>query len=142
LNGFPKPNRQAGMNDEQSQVAIPLLEERLITGKREVETGRVRVRTVIDEHETIVRDTLARGSVEVERVPMHVEVSEVPQPREEGDVLIVPVVQEVLVVEKKLILTEELRLHRKTSTEDYAQPVTLRSQRAVVEREETSGEAT
>jgi stress response protein YsnF len=127
------------MTDDET-IAIPLVEERLLTGKREVETGKVRVRTMIDEHETIVREQLARGTVEVERVPMHVEVSEIPPVREEGDTLIVPVVQEVLVIEKKLILTEELRLHRQTTVEEHAQPVTLRSQRAVVEREETSGE--
>ena len=126
------------MADEQS-VAIPLIEERLVTAKREIETGRVRVRTVVEEQESLIEEELARAYVEVERVPMNVEVSEVPEVREEGDLTVIPVVHEVLVVEKKLILTEEVRIRRRTAVERHAQPVTVRVQRAVVEREESSG---
>lgn len=127
------------MADERS-VAIPLIEERLVTGKREIETGRVRVRTLVEEHETLVEEQLARAEVEVERVPMHVEIDEVPSVREKGDLTVIPVVREMLVVEKKLILTEEVHIRRTSTVEQHAQPVTLRSQRAVVEREETGGE--
>jgi uncharacterized protein (TIGR02271 family) len=130
----------ATVSDEPSNVRIPLVEEQLITGKRRIETGRVRVRTLIEEEQQTVCERLARDHVEVERVPLDVEVEEVPPVREEDGVTIVPVVREVLVVTKKLILTEEVRLKRVTSWEETAQPVTLRVQRAVVERDETSGE--
>lgn len=127
------------MADEQS-VAIPLIEERLVTGKREVETGRVRVRTIVEAHDTLVEEQLARAEVEVERVPIGVEVDAIPAVREEGDLTIIPVVREVLVVEKKLMLVEEVHIRRTNIVEQHAQPVTLRSQRAVVEREQTGGE--
>lgn len=126
---------------EEEVEVIPIVEERLKTGKVEVETGRVRVRTVVDERQEMVRDQLVRGTVDVERVPMNVEVAQAPQVREEGDVTIIPVFEEVLVVEKKLMLVEELHVHRRVSTEDYEQPVTVRAQRAVVEREELDGRA-
>ncbi len=128
------------MADGQSDVRIPIVEERLRTEKRRVETGKVRVRTVVEEEQQTVRESLARTHVEVERVPMEVEVSEVPPVREEDGVTIVPVVREVLVVTKKLILTEEVRLKRTTDYQDHAQAVTLRVQRAVIERDELSGE--
>ena len=128
------------MADEQTDVRIPLVEERLITEKKRVETGKVRVRTLIEEEQQTVRERLARTHVEVERVAVDREISEVPPVREEGDVTVIPVVREVLVVTKKLILTEEVRLKRVTSFEDHAEPVTLRVQRAVVERDELSGE--
>jgi uncharacterized protein (TIGR02271 family) len=128
------------VSDTQNDVRIPLIEEQLIAGKRRVETGRVRVRTVVEEEERIVREQLARDHVEVERVPLDVEVDEVPPVREEDGVTIVPVVREVLVVSKKLILTEEVRLRRVTTFEESAQPVILRTQRALVERDEKSGE--
>lgn len=128
------------MAENASDVRIPLVEERLVTSKREVETGRVRVRTLVDEQETIVRETLRHATVEVERVSVEREIDEVPPVREEDGVTIIPVVREVLVVEKKLILAEEVRLRRCTRTEDHAQPILLKSQRAVVEREESSGE--
>lgn len=120
-------------------VVIPIAHEELLTSTREVETGRVRVKTVIDEHEEILRHELARSTVDVERVSIDREVDEIPAPRMEGDVYIIPVVKEVLFVRKALVLTEEVRLHRKTFTEQVEQPVTVRSQRAVVEREGSAG---
>lgn len=126
-------------DDRDQTVIIPIGEEVLRTSKREVETGRVRVRTLIDEHQQIVREELSRTTVEVERIPVDVEVATLPATRTEGDVTIIPVVEEVLFVRKALVVREEIRLHRKTSIEKVEQPVTVRSQRAVVEREESSG---
>lgn len=123
------------MNDEEIEV-IPILEERLVTSKVKVETGRVRVRTIVDERQEMVRGQLTHGYVEVERVPMNVQIAEPPQVREEGDTTIIPVFEEVLVVEKKLMLIEELHLRKRLTSEEIEQPVTVRSQRAVVEREE------
>ncbi len=120
-------------------VIIPLAEEVITTTKREIETGRVRVRTVVDERQEMVREALTRTEVEIERVRIDVEVSAIPLPRTEGETLIIPVVEEVLYVRKALVVTEEIRLHRKTSTEKVEQPVTVRSQRAVVEREDPDG---
>ena len=57
-----------------------------------------------------------------------------PQIRTEGDVTIVPVLEEVLVVEKRLVLKEELHIRRRIITETVEVPVTLHKQRAIVER--------
>lgn len=127
------------MADDRREHRIPLAEERLIVRKEEVETGRIRVRTLVDEQETIVREQLTHAEVEIERVPMDVQVDAVPPVREEDGVTVIPVVREVLVVQKHLILTEEVRLRRVTRTEDHAEPVKLRTQRAEIEREEMSG---
>jgi stress response protein YsnF len=62
-------------------------------------------------------------------------VETAPGIRTEGDVTIVPVLEEVLVVEKRLLLKEELHIRRGVETETVEVPVTLRKQRAVVERE-------
>ncbi len=128
------------MADEQETIAIPLVEERVTVGKRVVETGEVRVRTVIEERSELAGADLLREKVAVERVPRNEEVAAVPPVREEDGVTIVPVVEERLVVEKKLFLVEEIRLVRRSVTERLEMPVTLRAQRAVVEREESSGE--
>ena len=127
------------MADDASDVRIPLVEERLVTSKREVETGRVRVRTLVDENETLVRETLRHSTVEVERVTIEREIDEIPPVREEGGVTIIPVVREVLVVQKKLILAEEVHLRRQIQIEEQAQPVLLKTQRAVVERQQSGG---
>lgn len=121
------------MADEREET-IPLLEERLVTTKQIVETGRVTVRTVLEERESTVREQLERAYVDVERVPVNQDVDEAPPVRHEGDVTIIPVVQEVLVVQKKLVVTEEIRIRQRRVQEEYVEPVSLRSQRALVER--------
>jgi uncharacterized protein (TIGR02271 family) len=117
-----------------THTRVPLAEERLALRKRRVATGRVRVRTVVDEKTRRVRDSLDRDLAEIERVPIGIEVDEVPEWRREGDVLVVPLVEEELVLEKKLVLKEELRLRIRRSSEVYESKVKLRSMRAVIER--------
>jgi stress response protein YsnF len=125
--------------EEEQNLVIPLVEERVSATKREIEIGRVRVHTTVEEREEIVRAELARDTVEVERVPMSVEVSSVPETRQEGEVTVIPVVEEVLVVTKKLMLVEEIRLRRTRTVEEHARPVTLTRQRAEIERKASGG---
>ena len=120
--------------DEQTQV-IPLVEEQLSVGKREVERARVRVHVHVDEREEVVRQELARDDVTVERVPMDVRLTEIPQMRTEGTTTIIPIVEEVLVTEKMLVLVEEIRIHRRLTTETAEIPVMLRSEHAEVQRD-------
>jgi stress response protein YsnF len=117
-----------------SEEVIPLVEETASIGKREVVTGRVRVQTVTDTIEELARADVQRETVEVTRVPIDRMVELAPEIRTEGDVTILPVVEEVLVVEKRLVLKEELHIRRRVETETVEVPVPLRKQRAIVER--------
>lgn len=125
------------MSDEVEAASIPVVEEELKIDRREVETGRVRVRTVPEEQTCVVSDRLLRTDVTVERVPKDEEIDAVPPVRDEGETVVVPVVEERLV--KRLFLVEEVRLTRRASTEEFEQPVQLRSERVVVEREPSGG---
>jgi len=66
-----------------------------------------------DAREIVVDEHLFADEVAVERVPINQIVDQVPDTRQEGDVLIVPVVEEVLVVQKRLLLKEEVRIQRR-----------------------------
>ena len=113
---------------------VPLLAEQLDVRMRRVETGRVRVTKRVETHEEQVDLPTVRDTVTVERVPIEQFVHAVPAVRHEGDVTIIPVIEEVLVVEKRLMLLEEVRLTvRRTVTHD-SQTVTLRKETAHVER--------
>jgi stress response protein YsnF len=114
---------------------IPIVEERAIIEKRAVEGGRVRVRSHVEERQELLRETLSHEEVTVERVAIDREVSETPAIREENGVTIVPVVEEILVVERRLRLKEELHIRKVQRTEDVEVPVTVRSTRATVERD-------
>lgn len=124
--------------DDPTQTVIPLAEERLQTGKRRVLTGRVRVHVDTVTEETPVTADLLTEQVEVTRVPVGREVSERPAERTEGDVTIIPVVEEVLTVERRLILREEIHLRRIIATDAVETSVPLRRQRAVIERDDSS----
>ena len=117
-----------------SEEVIPLVEETAIVGKREVITGRVRVHTVTDAIEELARADVQRETVDVTRVPIDRIVETAPEIRTEGDVTIVPVLEEVLVVEKRLVVKEELHIRRRVESEAVEVPVSLRKQRAIVER--------
>ncbi len=98
-----------------AEVVIPLAEEMVTISKREVETGRVRVALTTDIGTVIARETL-RGrevEVEVERVPVNQTLADgepPPQSREEGNALVIPVIEEKAVVVKRLVIREEIRL--------------------------------
>jgi stress response protein YsnF len=116
---------------------IPLVEDRVRVSTRDVVTGRVRVSTVTDTVEETVRQELQGVRADVERLPIDQLLdpgSPPPQPRVEGNVTIVPIVEEVLVVEKRLLVKEEVRITLRDTTERVEVPVQLRRQRAVVER--------
>jgi uncharacterized protein (TIGR02271 family) len=119
----------------QEVAAIPLVEERLSVEKRQVEARRMRVRISVDEREERVPVTLTHDEVEVERVPKNLPLSEMPSVRLEGNTTIIPVVEEVLVVEKRLLLVEEIHIRRKTSTSTEEIAVMLRSEQASIERD-------
>lgn len=112
---------------------IPLVEERLRVDVSERVLRRVRVRAETETVEAVARAELAGEEVEVTRVPVGREIDAAPPVRTEGDVTILPVVEEVLVVETRLILKEEIHLRRRATRETAEIPVTLRRQRAVIE---------
>jgi uncharacterized protein (TIGR02271 family) len=113
---------------------VRLFAEELSVEREHVETGRVRVRVVTREHEEEVDLPLMRERVEVERVPIGRDIEAVPPNRQEGETTVIPVVEEVVVVQRKLVLKEELHVRRVRTTEQYRETVVLRRQEAVIER--------
>lgn len=126
-------------NKDQTEV-IPLVEETARVAVREVSGGKVRVRTVTDTVEEVARATLDEENVEVTRVPVNQDVDVAPAVRTDGDVVIVPVLEEVLVVQKRLVLKEELHIRRTRTQTTIEEPITLRKQRAVIERLSAEGD--
>lgn len=123
-------------NDDQT-IRVPLHEEILEATTHEVERGHVRVRKTV---ETVpYEETFMVGSedVSVEHVPVDQMVDHAPEPRWEGDTLIVPLVEEVLVVEKRLRVHEELHVTRKRSEKQRTVHEDLRRE---VARIETTGD--
>jgi uncharacterized protein (TIGR02271 family) len=117
---------------------IVLAEEQLEVNQRQIERGRVIVRVHVDERVEIAETSLRQEEAVVERVALNKVVDAAPAVREEDGVLIVPVLEEQIVVQKRLILKEELRITLKSRSEVSREPVRLRSERAQVERVKAS----
>ena len=115
-------------------LVIPLLFEGIAISRRRVETAVVRVATVTQTRGQVVDEPLVRERIEIEHVPVGRFVESAPPVREDGDVTIVPVMEEVMVVERRLFLKEEVHVRRVRITERHTETVHLREQEAVVTR--------
>jgi len=91
---------------------LELREEELIAHKERVEAGAVNVRKVTEEVPSQLEVDAVRDELEVEHVPIGQVVAERAEAREEGGLWIIPVYEEQLVVVKRLVLREELRVRR------------------------------
>lgn len=123
-------NKRRGTDD----LRIPLHEEQARVARRSVERGRLRIDKVVSERKALVDELLAQEDVEVERVAVGRAVAAPPPAREEGDVLVIPLLEEALVVERRLILREEIRVRRIRSTVRHREEIPLRTEEARVTR--------
>ena len=123
------------LNDA-DQIVLPVIAETLHVEKRRVESGGVRVQKIVREHQEVVEEPILRESVEVERVAMNQFVPEGTsvEIRQEGDVLVIPVLEEVIVLQKRLMLKEEIRITKRSQQIIEPQAVTLRREEIVIEQ--------
>lgn len=113
-----------------SEERVVLSEEELVVGKREVPVGEVVVQKHIEEQ--VIRQSIpvTREKVEVERRPLPPGAGL--EPRTEGDVMYIPLVEEELVVTKRLVAREELVIRKTRVTEEQVVEETVRRERAEV----------
>ena len=123
---MPEPDDRA--------LRVPITQEGVVVDKVAVQTDAVRVHTFADERQLLVEEMVERGVLRIDRIATDRAVDVAPPPRQEGDVTIISLVEERLVVEKRLFVTEEIRVTRERTQEAVAIPVTLRTMRATVER--------
>ena len=135
--GAHPPAAALSMGRDDAGRTLPLAEEKAAVSVREAVTGRVRVSTKTETFAEVVRQELRGMRAEVVRVPVNrtLEPGETPpEPRTEGEVMIIPIFEEVVVVEKRLVLKEELHISQQVTTETVEVPVELRRQQASIER--------
>ncbi len=123
-----------------SELVVPLHAEQLDVSRLKRETGRVKISTVTKFREQTVDEMLAEEHAHVERVAVGTIIDVMPDIRQEGEVTIIPVVEEVLVVERRLFLKQEIRVTRVRTTSRHQETVVLRQQEAVVQRTQGDGD--
>jgi uncharacterized protein (TIGR02271 family) len=119
---------------------VPVIEEHIQVQKHVVDQGGYRLsKKVSIRHETVDEPLISR-SVQVERraVGRLLPTMESPPARHEGTTLIISVVEEVLVTEKRLMLKEEIHVTQTDVTIHKPVNVALRSEEILIEPLEPS----
>ncbi len=124
LNGQPLPQA----------AVVPLVHEQLELHKHRVETGKIRVVKSVVVEDQVVDLPVTQEEVTVERVAVERFVTEPPPIRREGDVTIISLLEEVVVVEKRLMVREEIRLTTRRLVSHEPHAFSLRKEVATVDR--------
>src|SRR5215203_4293633 len=130
------PERTGRLVEEK---VVPVVEETAVVYKERVTTDTVRLHKRVHEDEQILDIPVQTEAIEVERVPVGRWIEAPAEVRHEGDTTVYPVVEEVLVVEKRLRLVEEVRVTRRQTTRHVQERVGLRREEIVVERDAAAG---
>ncbi len=120
-------------NEKDKPVSLNVFEEQAQVDKKVIEKGTVRiVKKVNTEDETINID-LKTEEIKVERITVNKYVDTPPVVRYEGNTTIIPVIKEVAVVEKKLLLVEEIYITKTINITGEEKIIPLRKEEVIVE---------
>ncbi len=127
------PRGRSGSASKKTAV-IPVIQEEATVSKRVAETGRVRIAKNVRPYEEVVDVPHFHEEVQIDRVHIDKIIDDAPEVRTEGDVTIIPVVEERYVLEKKLVLVEELHIRKDRKESHHPQTVTVMKEEVEVER--------
>jgi len=123
-----------------STYVIPVMEEKVTIQKRNLESGVVAIHKQVHEHTEVIDEPLDSEQVEIERVEVNRMVEAPIPPRYEGDTLILSLLEEHLVVEKRLLLREEVHITKVRKEVHDPKEVRLRKEQVEIERKPGSGQ--
>jgi uncharacterized protein (TIGR02271 family) len=128
------------MQPDDNTVVVPVVSEEVHADALPVETGGVRVTKRVVGQDEVLEQQLRRERVEVKRIKVDRAVDGPQQPYRSGNTLIVPVMAQVLQVEKRWIVTEEVHITKYEESDTSRQTVTVGHEEAQVERLNEAGE--
>jgi uncharacterized protein (TIGR02271 family) len=119
-------------------ASLPVMEEQVRIQKERQEKGKVTVSKQVHSDDVIVSVPVSKDETDIRHVPVNQYVEQAPPPvRQEGDTLIFSVVKEEVVVQKKLILVEEIHITTRQVTSEEEHPLTLYREQINVRRDNT-----
>jgi uncharacterized protein (TIGR02271 family) len=138
-NGSAGSTAEPPSRNNREETVVPVVAEELDIRKRAVQTGGIRVHRRVLEHEEEIDMPLLREDVQVRRVLLDREV-EGPLPiRKEGETIVIPVVEEILVISRRYRLKEEVYVTKTSREERRQERVTVRRQEADIQEFDADG---
>jgi uncharacterized protein (TIGR02271 family) len=122
---------------EENGDTIPVFSEDITVQKKEVVTGKVSIKKTVQEEVQTVSTPVVSDDYEIVRVPVHPTVLMVaPEPvRHEGDTMIIPVVREIMVLEKRFEIIEEIHIRHNKQESISTQQISLKKEHVDIKRE-------
>jgi uncharacterized protein (TIGR02271 family) len=135
-----KKTQQQQLIDAPLQT-IPVIEEFIQIDKKIVEKATVHIRKNVSEETVSIPLLTSQDHYEVERIPMNTFIEEIPPPyRQEGDTIIIPVLVEETIIQKRYKLVEEVRLTKTIKDTVHNQEITLKKETITINRTVTKNE--
>ena len=112
------------------------MEENLRLGVSKIETGKLRAKKKVHDEDLIVSGPVLQDELTIERIPLNQYIDEAPPSvRYEGDTMVIPVIEEEVVVQTRLKLVEEVRITRRQREKMAEEPITIRREEVLIERD-------
>ena len=124
----------AAAEQAREELIIPVIAEELVVLTMEKDTGGVRAVKTVREQEQIIDQPLLREQVTVERKTIKRMLDVPAVVRQEGDTLIIPVMEEVLVVQRHFLLKEEIHIRKVQTQVHEPQRFIVRSEEVKLEQ--------
>lgn len=126
---------QSARQHVEGEIRVPLVEEELSVAKSWVEAGAVVIKKEVETRTERLPVELAHEEVQVERVAVNriLGKGETAQPRQEGETLIIPVVEEEIVVLKQQVVREEIRVTKRRAVRQEEVSDVVRIERLNIE---------
>jgi uncharacterized protein (TIGR02271 family) len=96
--------------EHSTTVVVPLAAEELKVTARQREKEKIRVTKTVAVEDVTVEASSVAEDVHVERVAVNRPIDTAPAIRTEGLTTIIPIVEEVVTIQKRLVLTAEIRV--------------------------------
>ena len=128
-------NREGDNSKSEAERVIPVLEEYVKVGTHRIEKESIIVDKKVIQEEKQFEIPLKTEQYSIERVPQNQYLDSMPETREEGDTIIIPVIREVLV--KRILLVEEIRLTKKVEEKQHLENIALKKEEVTIERKGT-----
>lgn len=122
------------MKKKSAFLKIPVIEEQLRIDKKVVQTGTVSISKEIREEDVEIETPVIRELVDIEHVPINQYIEKPPEIRHEGDTMVIPVLREEVVVTKRWLLVEEIRVTKSKAQAPDSQVVKVRKEEVIFNR--------
>ncbi len=119
----------------QETKVLQLIEEYPVVKKQRVKAGEVLIHKKVESENVTLPVDLAYEEVDIERIEVNqtYDQKHYPRQRQEGDVLIIPIVEEQAIIVKRYLVREELHITRRSEVRHQELSETIRRENLVVE---------